>query len=86
MKMSTARAKVRGIAAEIGGALRTDYSGRGMFGAQCYGIVTDDPTNCIEVAAENGITGAKTDGMGRQAIVYWTHIHEDTHGDIESEQ
>lgn len=77
MKMSTARATVRGIAAEVGGSLRTDYSGRGMFGASCYGIVTDDATNCIEIAAEHGIKGARTDGMGLKTIVYWTHIHED---------
>lgn len=45
-----------------------------MYGAQCYGIVCDDPIPCIENAAENGIKGAVYDQMGLQYIVYWPNI------------
>jgi hypothetical protein len=56
------------------GTLRSDYSGRGMFGARCMGIVTDDPQGLIEEAASRGLRGAKVDGMGRDSIVYWERV------------
>lgn len=68
------RDAVEAVAAEVGGTVRKDYSGRGMYGATCYGIVTDDSVNCIEIAAEHGLKRAEADSMGRQAIVYWPHI------------
>lgn len=68
------REKVRAVAEEIGGTVREDYSGRGMYGATCYGIVTDDATNCLEIAGEHGLKGARTDGMGLKTIVYWPSI------------
>jgi hypothetical protein len=67
---------IRTIADDLG-ELRDDYSGRGMFGKTCYGIVTDNPDGCIEEAAEEGIKGARRDSMGLKHIVYWPHIPGD---------
>ena len=53
---------------------RTDYSGRGMFGVQCVGVVCYDPVKVIESAVEFGFKGARYDSMGRQWIVYWPQI------------
>ena len=66
--------KLEAIADQIDGDFRPSYSGRGMGGRACAGIVTDDPMKCIELAAQRGITGAKVDSMGRQSIVYWPAI------------
>ena len=57
------------------GEIRPDYSGRGMFGKTCYGIVCDDANKCLEAAGSYGITGGKVDNMGRQFIVYWPEIN-----------
>ena len=62
------------VADQIGGRVRESYSGRGMYGKTCYGIVCEDTTECIEAAAERGIRGAETDSMGRSFIVYWRNI------------
>ena len=74
MDIDNLRNAVAEICLDLGGKLRVDYSGRGMYGATCYGIVTDDPDACVEEAAARGIRGSKRDSMGRQAIVYWPHI------------
>ena len=66
--------KLEAIAEQIDGDFRASYSGRGMGGRTCAGIVTDDPISCIEIAAQRGISGAKVDSMGRQSIVYWPTI------------
>ena len=58
----------------VGGKIYHGYSGRGMYGAQCLGIVCPDPVPCIEYAAENGIRGAVYDQMGLDYIVYWPEI------------
>jgi len=65
------------VAKSVGGELYEGYSGRGMYGAQCYGIVCDDPMSCIENSAENGIKGANYDQMGLQYIVYWPRIRDE---------
>ena len=67
-------ALLRELAEDLGGTFRESYSGRGMFGASCVGIVTDDPSCVIEGATLLGIRRACRDGMGRQTIVYWPHI------------
>lgn len=54
-----------------------EYSGRFMYGAQCFGITTGDPVGLIEKAANMGITGAKMDEMGCRSIVYWPKIKFD---------
>lgn len=63
-------------AMKCGGDVRTDYSGRGMMGETCYGIVCDDSTECTEMAAENGLRGARVDSMGKRSIVYWESISD----------
>lgn len=65
---------IRIAADRCGGDLRDDYSGRGMFGERCVGIVCDNPDEAIEEAASQGLKGARTDSMGRQAIVYWPSV------------
>jgi len=62
------------VAVQVGGEVYEDYSGRGMYGAKCLGIVCADPVPCIEYAAENGIRGAVYDQMGLDYIVYWPEI------------
>jgi len=52
-------------------SLRKDYSGRGMFGKTCYGIVCDNPGDVI---AQVGLPGARQDSMGKSAIVYWPSV------------
>jgi hypothetical protein len=52
-------------------SLRIEYSGRGMLGKTCYGIITDSPDELIEEAESQGLTGALTDEMGMSTIVYW---------------
>ena len=79
MNMSDKIYLVECLASEYGSfgddePLRDDYSGRGMYGATCYGIVTDDPEGLIERAAELGLKGACTDNMGLDTIVYWRNI------------
>lgn len=65
---------VRKTASEIDGRVESKYSGRGMFGKTCYGIVCDDRIQCIETAAANGLKGAKVDQLGKGYIVYWPDI------------
>lgn len=47
------------------------YSGRGMFGEECVGIITHNVIETIEKAASRGIFGANYDNLGTQFIVYW---------------
>jgi len=68
---------IEDVADEIGGTMRSTYSGRGMYGKTCYGIDCDDSTSCIELAAAKGLKGAKTDNMGKGYIVYWPAISAD---------
>jgi hypothetical protein len=55
-------------------SLRIEYSGRGMLGKTCYGIITDSPDELIEEAESQGLTGALTDEMGMSTIAYWQHV------------
>lgn len=50
---------------------RHEYSGRGMYGDICHGIVTSSPLKVVEQAAVMGLFGAEIDSMGRSSIVYW---------------
>ena len=65
------------VADLVDGEIRSDYSGRGMYGQRCYGIECADPIPCIEHAAMQGITGANYDQMGLDYIVYWPRIRSD---------
>lgn len=61
--------------------IRTDYSGRGMYGATCFGIVFREHRDIfsffVELAVEDYDTAellarkARQDSMGRDAIVYF---------------
>lgn len=66
--------KIRTIAQENGWKVRESYSGRGMYGKSCMGIVGESAN---EIIAAVGIRGAVTDGMGLSYIVYWPSIVSD---------
>lgn len=68
---------IRDLAAEFG-ELRTDYSGRGMYGSKFMGIVTDRPNALQLRAASIGLRGAQHDSMGQAEIVYWPKVAEGT--------
>jgi hypothetical protein len=64
--------------------LREDYSGRGMFGDRCFGIVgaldafglvlvelTEDGHGEL---ARNMASNVRTDNMGYEAIYYWPEL------------
>lgn len=65
---------IRTVAEAVGGEVREDYSGRGMFGKTCCGIDCDNADAAIEEAASRGLRGAKVDGMGKGFIVYWPSV------------
>lgn len=62
------------IAKENGWEFRDDYSGRGMLGHRCVGIVGVSAEEIVEATARVGVTGAFRDNMGFDVIVYWPHI------------
>jgi hypothetical protein len=74
MAKKTALQKLKRLAEENDWKFYSGYSGRGMYGKRCAGIVTDQPHECIAIA---GIRGAKLDNMGLQYIVYWPNIECD---------
>jgi len=51
-----------------------EYSGRGMYGAECAAVSGDYAMPIIEAAVEAGIKGARTDSLGKGVIVYWPGI------------
>jgi len=66
--------------------VRTDYSGRGMYGATCLGFTTSEPENLMmeigtwlhlrEEADDDfdlrlPFTRSATDSMGLSTIIYW---------------
>jgi len=67
------------IAREVDGTIDDCYSGRGMYGATCYGIIAVDALEVINLASEQGIKGAKMANLGRNTlgrniIIYWPKI------------
>jgi len=62
-------------AAELGLEVRTDYSGRCMYGRTCLGVVGDKFT-LIELVCTTtgGNRGLCIDEMGLGHIFYWPHI------------
>lgn len=70
---------VKKLAIETGAELITEYSGRGMYGEICMGIVLDRMSNdeeqeVIERIFELGLKGFRTDSMGLGVIYYWPNI------------
>lgn len=61
-------------------AIRSDYSGRGMCGDECLGLVHDTVdellTFTISLVTENDIIlhGARQDSVGRSTITYWPRV------------
>ncbi len=74
MKIEKARKILNEIAEELEGTVRESYSGRGMFGRTCMGIVCYSHIRCIELAGKKGLKGASYDNMGLQYIVYWREL------------
>lgn len=64
------------IAERVCGEVYRGYSGRGMFGKKCLGVVCGDATAAIEEAGSLGLRGSRMDNMGRQYIVYWPHLKD----------
>lgn len=71
------------IAQGVQGTYRVAYSGRGMYGESCVGIVTNDLLELGAVIAESIedeelrkelISNSRTDSMGYDTIVYWTRV------------
>lgn len=67
---------------------RTDYSGRGMFGKTCVGVVCDDPiSTVVEIAdairdndfdcASDELGTIRQDSMGLSRIVYFPNLCEE---------
>lgn len=66
---------IRDMADEGFGKLVEEYSGRGMYGATCLGLIIDQSIqSVIEEAASRGLRGASSDNMGKQNIVYWPAV------------
>ena len=70
----TTQDQIIALADELGGEVQLDYSGRGMFGAQCLGIVCEDSEEIIRNALGRGLPRGKVDSMGKRKIVYWPEI------------
>jgi hypothetical protein len=62
-------------ARELGLEIRSDYSGRGMFGATCLGVVgaTHD-LDALMSEIKGSAEGLKKDNMGLDYIYYWPEI------------
>ena len=69
--------------------VRTSYSGRGMYGETCFGVVTEDPMQLVGSLSMNlGMSGyddlaidfysnACMDSMGLSRIIYFPEIQWD---------
>ena len=67
-------------------SVETEYSGRGMYGAKCFGIVTDDPFRVVgSMSMALGMDGYEnlaidlysntcTDNMGLSKIIYFPDV------------
>ena len=74
------------LANEVEGDARATYSGRGMFGRNCVGIVLESESNLLalgvaiaELIEDEELKGVlinntKTDSMGRSIIAYWESV------------
>ena len=69
---------VKDIAQEFDGRVRSDYSGRCMYGETCFGIVASpyDRDAICERSKELGLSYPRIDGMGRDLIYYWPHVKD----------
>ena len=72
MRINNAKSIVEHLEGDgIEAELRTDYSGRGMFGEQTGAVVADDSSDIFIAMGELGIKDSKrTDSMGLGVVVY----------------
>lgn len=85
---------LRGIADAVGGRPYADYSGRGMYGRTCVGIVLGydaipDLSEAIADAYADEILdreGRSEDSLGLNAIIYWTGVTCEDAPDEEEEE
>lgn len=64
---------VEDLAMYISGKIREDYSGRGMYGKTCMGVVFN-PTNVKQEDLEYLRGVGKIDSMGTDLIIYFPNI------------
>ena len=74
MNIETKIEALKRIAEAVHNGRYKEYSGRGMYGKYCASVYCDDGYEVIELAAQAGVTGARTDSMGRGYVVYWPSI------------
>jgi len=67
-------AAIRDTAKAVRGEMRSDYSGRSMFGRLCYGIDCADDTECVVQAARRGLPKPSIDSLAHGYVVYWPTI------------
>lgn len=92
LKVNITFEKLRQVAENVDGSVYPDYSGRGMYGATCVGIVLEDSTVADlalaikDAGADEILTreGRSSDNMGLRTIIYWTGVTcEDTPEDYD---
>lgn len=79
----TVKEIIEEVADLVDGKVYENYSGRGMYGRNCMGIVCEETLECVEEAAAMGLRGAQVDSMGLSSIVYWPRLEADQ--EIETE-
>lgn len=62
------------LASKIGGSIRDDYSGRGMFGRTCYGIDCRHLDEALLEVKQVNLPTPNYDNMGKGWIIYWPSI------------
>ncbi len=95
MELTISNELLEEISQEVDGSFRTDYSGRGMYGKSCVGIVAHSLLALgaaisrlveDEELREELVSNSLTDSMGYDTIVYWPRVtssdaDEDEDGD-----
>jgi len=71
--------KVLVIAKKVQGRVYENYSGRGMFGKQCLGVVTTigNVDEAVRLGKKAGFTQPSRDELGKNTIVYWPSVKLD---------
>lgn len=62
------------VAEKCDGTVVKGYSGRFMYGKQCWGVITSDAATAIAAASAANIVKTQIDSMGLDTIVYWPEI------------
>jgi len=72
-KPKTISERVAALAAECEGTVYEGYSGRGMYGARCWGVVCDDSSIKAQAKAV-GLPPPHVDNLGLSFIHYWPSL------------